>query len=302
MTAALKGAAAMITLSVSTIVLTLFLCLVAILKLLAPSGAARDRVRLWLATIAETWVGINSAVLSWYRGTEWDVELPESLDYRGCYLVVCNHQSWVDIPVLQRCFNRRLPLLRFFLKSQLIWVPFLGMAWWALDFPFMKRASREQLMRKPSLKGKDLENARKACEKFSEIPVAMMSFPEGTRFTPAKRDASGSPYAHLLKPRIGGIGQVLYALAEPLDGMVDVTIHYESARNSGAAPTLWQLVSGGVERIVVRGRLVDIPTGLRGRNFREDREFRSALQNWVEDAWQEKEGLLKALEESQRSF
>jgi 1-acyl-sn-glycerol-3-phosphate acyltransferase len=302
MRAALKGVAAMMTLSVSTIVLTLFLCLVAILKLLAPSGAARDRVRLWLAAIAETWVGINSAILSWYRGTEWDIELPEKLDYRGCYLVVCNHQSWVDIPVLQRCFNRRLPLLRFFLKNQLIWVPFLGVAWWALDFPFMKRASREQLMRKPSLKGKDLENARKACEKFSEIPVAMMSFPEGTRFSPAKREATGSPYTHLLKPRIGGIGQVLYALAEPLDGMVDVTIHYESADNNEAAPTLWQLVSGGVERIVVRARLVDIPAGLRGRNFREDKDFRSALQRWVEDAWQEKDQLIRTLEEGQRSF
>ena len=97
----------MLTLSVSTIVLTLFLCLIAIGKLLSPTAAARDRMRLWLAGIAETWISINSTVLGWYRGTEWDIRVPENLDDRGCYLVLCNHQSWVDIPVLQRCFNRR---------------------------------------------------------------------------------------------------------------------------------------------------------------------------------------------------
>jgi 1-acyl-sn-glycerol-3-phosphate acyltransferase len=295
MTAILKGLAALLTLSVSTIVLTLFLSVVAIFKLLAPTDAARNRVQLWLAGIAETWIGINSAVLGWYRGTEWDIELPEGLDYQGCYLVVCNHQSWVDIPVLQRCFNRRLPLLRFFIKSQLIWVPFLGQAWWAMDFPFMKRASKDQIARKPGLKGRDLENARIACEKLSEIPVAMMSFPEGTRFSAAKRDASGSPYQNLLKPRIGGIGQVLYALAEPLDGMVDVTISYASRGDGDSAPTLWQLVSGDVKKIVVRAQLHDIPAELRGRNFRTDKDFRNALQTWVEAAWQEKDKLISEL-------
>ena len=57
----------------------------------------------------------------------------------GHYLVLANHQSWVDILVLQKVFNRRIPLLRFFLKRQLFWVPLLGLAWWALDFPFMGR-------------------------------------------------------------------------------------------------------------------------------------------------------------------
>ena len=63
----------------------------------------------------------------------------------GHYLVLANHQSWVDIPVLQRVFNRRIPLLRFFLKRQLFWVPVLGLAWWALDFPFMRRSTRAEI-------------------------------------------------------------------------------------------------------------------------------------------------------------
>jgi 1-acyl-sn-glycerol-3-phosphate acyltransferase len=295
MAAFLKGLAALLALSVSTIVLTLFLCLLAIAKFLLPSGRARDGVRRMLAGIAETWISFNNLALGLYRGTTWDVELPEGLDRKGCYLVNCNHQTWVDIPVLQRCFNRRLPFLRFFLKSQLIWVPFLGPAWWALDFPFMKRLSKEQLARRPELKGRDLENARKACEKFRSIPVAMMNFPEGTRFTAAKRDATESPYQHLLQPRIGGIGQVLYALGEELDGLVDVTIVYQLKGQPRSAPTLWQLVSGQVARITVRATLQDIPHSLRGRNFRSDPEFREALQAWVEHLWQAKDAQIGRL-------
>jgi 1-acyl-sn-glycerol-3-phosphate acyltransferase len=294
-TAVLKGLAAMLTLSVSTIVLTLFLCMVAIGKLLAPTAASRDRVRLWLAGIAETWIGVNSTVLGWYRETEWDIQVPAGLDDQGCYLVMCNHQSWVDIPVLQRCFNRRLPLLRFFLKSQLIWVPFLGPAWWALDFPFMKRASKGKIARRPNLKGKDLESARKACEKFREIPVAMMTFPEGTRFTPAKRDASGTSYRNLLSPRIGGVGQVLYALAEPLDAVIDVTIAYATPGDEASAPTLWELVCGQVEKIMVHVELREVPAALRGRNFREDRAFRGELHQWMEKIWKEKDARIDKL-------
>lgn len=92
-------------------------------------------------------------------------------------------------------------MLKFFLKKELIWVPFLGLAWWALDFPFMKRYSRKFLAANPHLAGKDLESTKKACEKFKHTPVSVMNFVEGTRFTPEKHQRKNSPYAHLLPPR-----------------------------------------------------------------------------------------------------
>jgi 1-acyl-sn-glycerol-3-phosphate acyltransferase len=253
-------------------------------------------VRHWVAGLVELWTGINNVILSMHGQMHWDLQVPDGLDYQGCYLVSCNHQSWVDIIVLQRCFNRKLPLLRFFLKKELFWVPFLGLAWWSLDFPFMQRYSKEQVRKKPSLAGKDLENARKACEKFREIPVAMMSFPEGTRFSEQKRVGSGSPYQSLLKPRIGGIGQVLYALGDQLDGLVDVTIVYPDAA-SDQPPTFWQLVSGQIPRIVARTQLRKIPAELLGREFRRDRTFRADLQAWMDQQWLEKDALILQLEQ-----
>lgn len=292
---ALGGAGVLLVMAMSTVVLTVPLCVCAIGKFLAPAGAIRDTFRKLLAKIAESWISINNGILSLQRYPRWDVVLPSDLDRKGCYLVSCNHQSWVDILVLQRWFNRRLPLLRFFLKSQLIWVPFLGVAWWALDFPFMRRVSKEKLARRPGLKGRDLENARKACEKFRNIPVSMMTFPEGTRFSTDKQIAGGRPFRHLLSPRVGGIGQVLYALGDELDALIDVTIVYPQSAGTAKAPTFWELVSGRIPEIHVRVEKRPIPAELLNRNFSADRRFRRELESWVNGLWREKDDLISEL-------
>jgi 1-acyl-sn-glycerol-3-phosphate acyltransferase len=294
----IKGSAALLTITVNTIVLTTVLCLLAIPKWLAPTDAIRDRIRQVLAGIAEAWISVNNLILSLYRQPTWDTDIPADLDREGCYLVSCNHRSWVDILVLQRCFNRKLPLLRFFLKRELIRVPFLGLAWWALDFPFMRRDSKRKLARRPGLKGRDLENARKACEKFRTIPVAMMNFPEGTRFSVGKRDREKSPFRNLLLPRIGGMGQVMYALSEQLDGLIDVTIVYPQADPSAPAPTFWDLLTGRIPQVVALARRRDIPANLLGRDFRADPHFRRELEAWMMGMWEEKDRLISQLQAS----
>jgi len=263
-----------------------------IAKLLVPEGSALNRVRKFLARLPVVWISINNGVFTLMRITEWRIEIPPGLNRNGCYLVLSNHQSWVDVLVLQRAFNRQLPFFRFFVKSTLIWLPFFGQVWWALDMPFMKRYSRQQLEQNPELKGRDLENAQQACEKFRDIPVSMMNFPEGTRFTVSKRDRAEVPYRNLLEPRIGGIGQVLFALADELDTLIDVTIIFPG-RDRATTPTLWQLVSGQIPKIVVQAREVAIPDTLRGRNFRTDPEFRRELEQSVNQLWLEKDELIQ---------
>src|SRR5690606_3685727 len=136
--------------------------------------------------LAESWIGVNNWLQDRFVGTRGPVQGGVALTQDGHYPVLANHQRWVDIGLLQNAFNRRIPLLRFFLKRQLFWVPLLGLAWWALDFPFMGRHTRKQIARRPELGRRDIETTRLACEKFREIPVAIMNFVEGTRFTPAK--------------------------------------------------------------------------------------------------------------------
>jgi 1-acyl-sn-glycerol-3-phosphate acyltransferase len=267
----------------NTIVHVLPLFALTFVKLLLPLQGARVAMSRVLVAIAESWIAVNSALFDLFTRTRWRIEGLEGLKRDGNYLVLCNHQSWVDIPVLQKVFNRRIPFLRFFLKSQLIWVPLLGPAWWALDFPFMKRHSREQLAKHPELAGKDRETTRKACEKFRHMPVSVMNFVEGTRFTRAKHDAQGSPYTHLLRPKAGGVAFVLDAMGEGLHAIVDVTIVY--AQGAGS---MMDLIAGRVRdiRVHIRQRVID--PGLRG-DYENDVAFRERFQAWINALWAEKD-------------
>jgi 1-acyl-sn-glycerol-3-phosphate acyltransferase len=283
----LQGALVLLIVSLSTIVLTTVIFILSIFKWLAPGIRARNAMTHWLSSLGELWISVNKLVTGFYRGLEWDIHLPDGLNRNSRYLVFCNHQSWVDILVLQHCLNRRAPFMRFLLKQQLIWVPFLGIAWWALDMVFLRRYSRQQLLKNPALRGKDLENAARACEKLKHIPVSMMSFPEGTRFTAAKWTQQNSPFKHLLKPRYGGIGQILYSFDDALDGLIDVTIIYPDG-----TPTIWEFTSGQVKNISVRIQLRPIDAAVRGRDFRADGEATAALKSWLHHIWSAKDQLI----------
>ena len=204
------------------------------------------------------------------------------------YLVTCNHQSWADILVLQRISNRRIPFLKFFLKQELIKVPLLGLAWWALDFPFMKRYTKAELEKTPSLKGKDLETTRKACEKFAYFPTSVMNFFEGTRFDAQKHAKQGSPYKHLLKPKAGGAAFTLNAMSGHLRNLLDVTIIYPP----GTPRSLMAFLGGAMDEveIVVQQRV--IPAWASEGNYEDDAEFRARFQQWIGELWADKDALL----------
>ena len=263
-----------------------------LLKVIVPVRAIRLGLSRALVLIAESWIAVNSAMFEWFTLTHWQVEGLAGLRRDGSYLVLCNHQSWVDIPVLQKVFNRRIPFLRFFLKSQLIWVPLLGPAWWALDFPFMKRYSKETLARHPELQGKDREATRKACEKFRHLPVSVMNFVEGTRFTPAKHASQSSPYRHLLRPKAGGVAFVLDAMGDALHAILDVTIVYP-----GGAGTMLDLVAGRVRDIRVHVRELPIERDLRG-DYEQDAAFRERFQTWINALWHDKDARIGRMRES----
>lgn len=283
----LQGGLVVLVASVSTVIVASVIFVLSIFKLIAPKGRARNAMTHGLSSLGELWISVNKVLASFYRGMEWDVDLPDGLKHDGRYLVFCNHQSWVDILVLQHCLNRRAPFMRFLLKQQLMWVPFLGVAWWALDMPYLRRYNRQQLLKNPNLRGKDLENTARACEKLKHIPVSMMTFPEGTRLTAAKMAQQKSPFKHLLLPRYGGVGQILYSFDEALDSLIDVTIVY-----AGGTPSFWDFVSGQVRKITVRVQLRPIPDKLRGCDFQQDPVAKAALKNWLETIWQEKEHLI----------
>ena len=255
-----------------------------LMKLLLPIAGVRRVLTRWLMWLAENWIAVNGLALRGVGSREWRIEGAESLDRNGWYLVLANHQTWVDIVVLQVALNRRIPLLKFFIKQQLVWFPLLGLGFWALDMPFMKRHSPSYLARHPEKKGADLEATRKACEKFRHTPTSVINFVEGTRFSEAKREARNSPYEYLLLPRAGGIAVALSAMGEVFDAILDVTLVY-----AGGPPKFWDMVCGDRVEVTLDVRVLPVDPALVSGDYQNDRVFRREVHRWLGRLWQEKD-------------
>ncbi|MBA5705912.1 acyltransferase [Pseudomonas fulva] len=274
----------------NTLVLIGPLLVFALFKLVLP-GRGRDRASGAVMWVAETWSEIDKAIFALCTPTQWDIRGIENLRRDTSYLAMSNHQSWVDIPALIESLNRRTPFFKFFLKKELIWVPLLGLAWWGLDYPFMKRYSKAFLEKHPELKGKDLEITKAACELFKRQPVTVVNYLEGTRFTEAKRQAQHSPYRHLLKPKAGGVAFVLAALGEQLDALLDVTIVYPGDK----APGFWDLLNGSVSRVIIDIQVRELDPALWAGDYESDPVFRQTVQAWVNQLWLEKDERIERL-------
>lgn len=279
----LRGAIGLTFLVINTLFWAVPVYITAVFKLILPFRAARGLFDTILNFLSYSWIYCINGFIGIIKNVEYDVEGLEQLKLDEWYLVISNHQTMVDIIVLQKIFHGRIPFLKYFLKQELIWVPILGLAWWALDYPFMKRYSAELLRKKPYLKGRDIEATRKACAKFKDRPASIMNFVEGTRFTDRKHTAQNSPYRYLLKPRSGGISYVLSMMGENMRKIIDVTIVYpDGIENS------WEFFCSRQSRIIVRIEVLPIDKTLRGQDP-DDQGYRNRFNSWLNAVWEKKD-------------
>lgn len=274
-----------------TVILIIPMMLVATVKLLVPVRGFRRLCTRIVLGIGEIWAWVVVRVFRGLHHTRYVIEGDrDQVDRRHSYMVICNHQSWVDIPVLLEVFDGRLPFYRFFLKRELMWLPLLGLAFWALEYPFMRRYSKAYLEKYPEKQGEDLEATRRACDRMRGVPATIINYPEGTRFTLAKHAAQPSPYRNLLRPRAGGLSFVLSSMGDQLDALLDVTIYYPGGR-----PGFLQFLCNGVPevRVHVAKRPID-PRWIQG-DYQNDPEFRKAFQAWINDLWEEKDRHLEEM-------
>lgn len=268
-------------------------CLLAVipLKVFVPVKTFRRNTYKLMEWLTQSWVDGNTLILRMTQKTLWDIAgLTVPFKRDGWYLLISNHRSWADIVILLSLFNRRIPFLKFFIKQELLWFPLLGLIWWAMDYPFMKRYSREYLRNHPEKKGKDLETTRRACEKYKDNPVSIINFLEGTRFTQAKHDRQKSPYRHLLLPKAGGIAFALSALGERFDEIINVTLVYPVENFN-----FWHMLSGRLPRLVVRVERTAIPSEALRKDYDVDSEFKRLFQDWVNQLWTDKDNLIEEL-------
>jgi len=239
--------------------------------------------------IATHWISSNSALIdNMLPRKDWRINLPDDIHTNGKYLLVSNHQSWVDTSIVQYIGEKRLPLTRFFTKFELIYIPIVGQAFYFLDFPMMRRHSKEAIAKNPALKGKDIEEAKRACALLKDKPFTLLNYLEGTRFTKAKQAQQKSPYTHLLKPRAGGLSLAISALGEDIDGILDMTIVYPDG-----VPSYGDLWKGNIKRLGVDLRYIDIPDTLfesiKQGGYENDEDTKAQMFDWVEQVWRQKD-------------
>lgn len=246
--------------------------------------------------IANHWINTNNLLIDKVLPTiDFQLSLPDDLSENGRYILISNHQSWVDTTVIQYISQHRLPLTRFFAKHELLYIPIVGQAFYFLDFPMMKRYSKQQIAKNPALQNRDFIEAKRACELLANKPFTLLNFVEGTRFSPKKRAQQHSPYKHLLKPKAGGIALALGALGDKIDGVLDVTIVYPDG-----IPSYQDLWQGNIRRIVVDVRNVDVPSDLMTRlthgDYQQDKQTRTDMFAWIEQLWREKDQKIEQLQ------
>ena len=281
------GILAFTSIVINTLFWCFFLLTLALLKFLIPLEKWKIFCTKWIIYIGECWIFCNGIWIKVLHRPKWNISGFNFPGKDSWYLATSNHQSWADIFILQRITNRKIPMLKFLLKDILIWFPVIGLAWWALDMPFLKRYSEKKLNKYPGLRGKDIASMQKSFQRFARYPVSIFSFAEGTRFTEAKYLIQKSPYLKLLKPKVGGIGLTLSTMPY-ITKLLDFTISYESSDR-----TFWAFLCGKMSVVNIKVRIFDIPQDFLGKDYINDPIFREELKKWITKIWKEKSKFLK---------
>ncbi|ABV38778.1 phospholipid/glycerol acyltransferase [Shewanella sediminis HAW-EB3] len=255
-----------------------------LIKLLLPFTAGRNFLTKIMNKFMWSWATCNGGILFLLADIEWDIEGLEKLDKHGWYLLISNHLSGLDIAVQTYVLRNHIPMLKFFLKRELLYVPLLGLGCWALDMPFMSRTSPAKLKKNPKLKGKDLASTRRACEKFKTMPTSIINYVEGSRFTEEKRIRQDSPYRYLLRPKAGGIAFTLSAMGEQFTNLLNVTLVYPEAESD----PLSEVMHGKIKKITVKVEVLPVPEVDNKRYFSEA-QYRVEFQRWLNQLWEEKD-------------
>lgn len=269
------------------IIVTVLVCIplfsMAVIALLIP-GRAGVHFRRWMEVWLFVWTGFNRWLFRVMGTTTMRIDWTggDDVSTNRWYLVISNHQSWTDILILQSVLWNRLPPIKFFTKEQLIWVPFIGIGMYVLGFPYLKRATKDQIAKNPDLKNADRENIRKACQRFRYYPSTLLNFIEGTRFTPQKHSRQRAAHRNLLNAKVGGLSYVVAEMGQTLHRLVDITIAYP-----GQVPSFWEFLQGKCPQVDVHIEALAIPESITGES--EEREQRRLLAAWIDERWRLKD-------------
>ena len=280
------GITSITILVLNTFILSCLLIPLGIIKFFLPITALKVLFTKFIIKVGELWIFTNKIWVKALHNPKWQIIGKENIKSDGWTIATSNHQSFADIFLLQDITNRKMPMLKFFMKYVLIYVPVIGLSWWALDMPFLKRYTKKQLENNPELRGKDVREMKRALKHYALYPVTVFSFAEGTRFTIKKNLHQKSPFKNLLKPKEGGLATAL-SLVNEIDSLIDFTIKFDTKKRS-----FWDYLCGRMNSVKVIIREIKIPAKFLNIDLLENKILRSEFKDWLHDIWNEKDTLI----------
>lgn len=230
------------------------------------------------------------ALIECFNDVQIERRINTPLSEKEWYLIIANHLSYLDIVLLIEFAAGRVAAPKFFLKRELIWLPFVGLGAWALDMPFMRRYTQAYIQKNPHKKGKDIETTTRYCLRFKELPTTIINFVEGTRFTLLKHQQRQSTYKHLLPPKAGGVMFTLATMGKLFNSILDISLAYP---NSERHPML-SVLSGQTKLIIIDVQAVPLPELPTAADI-NDSDARSLFQQWINSVWADKDKRLEQL-------
>ena len=282
----LIGIFSIIILVTNTLILAVLMIPLGVIKFLIPLKTLRASFTRIIIKIGELWISVNSSWVIHLHKPHIEIRGKENLNGDSWFLSTSNHQSAADIFIVQYITNKKIPMLKFFIKYELIYVPVIGICWWALDMPFLKRYTQKQIKKNPKLKGRDYKKMKKSLEHYSLHPVSIFSYAEGTRFTKKKHSLQKSEYKNLLKPKEGGLAIAL-SNVNKIKELIDITIIYESDDMG-----FWNYLCGNIKNIKVFISKIEIPSKYLTENLIASEGLRSDFKLWLNNVWKEKDVLI----------
>ena len=275
------GIISTLLLIINLFVFTFLVLIVSPFTYLVPFSRWRTKAIAMAMNIPALWYRSCYYLLRINLSIKWEVTGEKLFNKKGWYLLVCNHISWLDIPVVAGSYSYKMPVIKFFMKKEILWtMPFVGLACKSLGYPFLSRGKK----RKKSAAGSsDKDTTRQACKQIKDHPTTLFMFVEGTRFSEQKKQTQKSPYKYLLKPRAGGMATVLTNMRDKLDGIVDITLNYEPRKF-----TLWDLSIGRLKKIKITSRVIPIEAVAKG-DYYGDKQYKNEIREWLHQVWQQKD-------------
>lgn len=228
-------------------------------------------------------------------GAKVDLHCAKEIKRGRNAMLISNHKFFGDFFLLHTFAidQGMLEYCKYFAKDSLKFVPFFGWGIYLMGCIMVKRDW-----------ARDKENIQKTFRMYlgQSLPVWIVSYVEGTRFTPSKAAQSRSyaiangikPLMHLLLPRTKGFVSALesFRSGSRIKTVYNaVLVYYHPKRGFGATPTVSDFLFGRVSEFtyqvhVTMHHIDDIPLDSK------------AAANWLTDLYSKNDKLLNDLESS----